>query len=142
MTSDPETQAAETVLQGLVRYLVDGWNQGNGHLFATPFADDADYIHIYGGYLKGREQIAAGHQHIFSTIYRDSHMEASIASLRFLSPEIALIHLRCTTRLSDQASAGAEKEIQSIPSLVAIKQGGKWVFTAFHNTRIGRGPDQ
>ena len=66
MTSD------ERALHQLVYQLEAAWNTGDGTGFAEAFAEDADFIHILGGYYSGRTAIEAGHRMIFGTIYKGS----------------------------------------------------------------------
>ena len=63
----------ERALHNLVYQLESSWNAGDGDAFASLFADDADVIHILGGYYTGRETIRAGHRMIFGTIYKGSN---------------------------------------------------------------------
>lgn len=135
MTNDTHNRSAdEKVLHDLFQQLVDGWNQGNGQVFAAPFTDDADYIVWNGRYLKGRQAIAAGHQQIFETLYRGSRLEGSIKSIRFLRDDIALLHLHGRPQIPGQEAPAPEE--YSIQTLVAIKQADGWRFTAFQNTLI------
>src|SRR5450759_5517918 len=81
--------ADEKALSVLFQQMMDGWNQGDGQVFAAPFTEDADYVIIDGMHIKGRETIAFGHQHIFDTVYKGSKMEGQVKDIRFLSPDIA-----------------------------------------------------
>ena len=129
-----DRSADEKALRDLFYQLLDGWNLGDGHAFAVPFTDDADYIVWNGRYLKGREAIAVGHQQIFDTFYRGSRLEGSIKSIRFLSDTIALLHLQGRPQIPGQVLAAPEE--YSIQTLVAIKQAEGWRCTAFQNTLI------
>ena len=62
-------------------------------------------------------------------------MKGQIDSMRFLSPEVALVHTTGGTLMSWQSDASIPGR-KSIQTLVARKRDGKWHFVAFHNTRI------
>ena len=47
MTADPQ------VIQGIVQHLEDAWNRYDSAGFAAVFAEDATFIHIFGGQLDG-----------------------------------------------------------------------------------------
>jgi uncharacterized protein (TIGR02246 family) len=135
MTNNPTDRSAdEKALRELFQQILDGWNQGDGQAFAASFTEDADYIVVNGMYLKGREAIAAGHQQIFETFYRGSQLEGSIKSIRFLSDDVALLHLHGRPRLPGQALPAPEQ--YSIQTLISIRQAERWWFTAFQNTLI------
>ena len=131
-TNDKSTD--EKALRDLFQQMQDGWNRGDGQAFAAPFTDDADFIVWNGRYLKGRQAIATGHQQIFETFYRGSRLEGSIKSIRFLSDDIALLHLHGRPQMPDQTLP--EPEQYSIQTLIGIRQDDGWRFTAFQNTLI------
>ena len=65
----------------IVRRLEAAWNTGDGEAFASPFAEDADFVTIRGEHFSGRAAIGAGHAAIFRTIYAGStnHMTVEAA---------------------------------------------------------------
>jgi len=62
-------------------------------------------------------------------------LKGQIDSMRFLSPEVALVHITGGTLMSWQSDVSIPGR-KSIQTLVARKSEGKWHFVAFHNTRI------
>jgi uncharacterized protein (TIGR02246 family) len=115
--------------------MIDGWNQGNGQAFASPFTEDADYVIIDGMHIKGRETIAFGHQHIFDTVYKGTRMEGHVESTRFLSADIALLHAGMVLQIPNQAGIIVSEQ-PATQTIVAIRQTDGWGFTAFQNTRL------
>lgn len=127
----------EASIRKIVIAVKDGWNAGDGRAFAAPFAEDADYVIVNGMRIKGREIIAAGHQNIFDTIYKNSQIAATIESVRFLRDDVAVAHIEWHLKYR----AGNEaRESKSMNSMVMTRQGGRWVIAAFHNTPIGSAP--
>ena len=123
----------ERALHKLVYQLESAWNAGDGDAFAGLFSEDADFIHILGGYYAGREAIRAGHRMIFGTIYKGSSVHYSVERIKFLRPEIALVFLRQHLEFAEGASV---EELDARPMVVAEKLDGKWRFVALQNTRI------
>jgi uncharacterized protein (TIGR02246 family) len=123
----------ERALHRLVYQLESSWNAGDGEAFAALFADDADVIHILGGYYCGRETIRAGHHMIFGTIYKGSTIHYSVEKIKFLRPDIALVFLR---QHLEFAEGGVADELDARPTIVAEHLGGKWHIVAMQNTRI------
>lgn len=126
----------EAAVRENVRQLESGWNAKSGALFAKPFAEDADYVVINGMQLKGREAIAAGHQRIFDTVYKDSTLGLSVRQLRFLRADVAVVHV--SAHLKAARGAGAE-EADAVISLVMSKDRGVWKIAAFQNTGVAAG---
>jgi len=123
----------ERALHKMVYQLESAWNAGDGDAFAGLFAEDADVIHILGGYYSGRETIRAGHRMIFGTIYKGSTIHYSVEKIKFLRPEIAMVFLRQHLEL---AEGGVVPELDARPTIIAENVDGKWRIVALQNTRI------
>ena len=117
----------------MVYQLEAAWNAGDGTGFAEAFAEDADFIHILGGYYTGRAAIETGHRMIFGTIYKNSAVRYSLEKIRFLRPDIAIVFLRQYLQFYE---AGAPSDLEARPMIVAESVDGKWQIAAMQNTRI------
>ena len=119
----------EQALRNIPQRLIDAWNVYDAKAFAAPFAENAVFIHIYGGQLDGRAAIEEGHRFIFDGVYKGSTNSATVREVRFLRPDVALVlwegHLRF--------QGG---DIHARPTALATKENGEWVIQAFQNTRI------
>ena len=93
MNNTNDRNADEQALHDLFQVSKDGWNLGDGYAYAASFTEDADYILWNGTHLKGRQAIAAAHQQLFETRFGGSRLEGEIQHIRFLSDDIALVHL-------------------------------------------------
>jgi len=127
----PNSSAAEAALRQIVQQVQDGWNAHDGKAFAAPFASDADYVVVTGARAKGREEIERGHTAIFSTFYKDSHNVATVKSIRFLRPDVAVVHVEWNL----EVRPGGEK-YPAMNTMVLTKEGGKWSIAVFQNTPI------
>src|SRR5271166_321028 len=123
----------ERALHEMVYHLEAAWNAGDGKSFAEPFAEDADFIHILGGYYTGRAAIEAGHRMIFGTIYKGSTVRYSVEKIRFLRPDVAIVFLRQFLQFRE---GGVASELEARPTIVAEKRDGDWQIVALQNTRI------
>jgi uncharacterized protein (TIGR02246 family) len=122
----------EKALHGIVYQLEGAWNAADGAGFAALFAEDADFIHILGGYYTGRAAIETGHRMIFGTIYKGSTVRYSVEKIRFLRPDVAIVSLRQFLQFSD----GASGSLEARPTIVAEKRDDKWQIVNLQNTRI------
>lgn len=123
----------ETAIRAIIQQVQDGWNAGDGKAFAAPFAGDADYVVINGMQLKGRDVIAAGHQRIFDTIYKNSQIRANIKSIKFLRPDVAIAHIEWNLKFTEN---GTSREGRAMNSQILTKENGRWSIIAFQNTSI------
>ncbi|MBC8028918.1 MAG: SgcJ/EcaC family oxidoreductase [Pyrinomonadaceae bacterium] len=123
----------ETAIRQVVQQVQDGWNAHDGKAFAARFATDADYVVVNGRRTKGRDEIEKGHTGIFSTIYKDSRNVGTVQSIRFLRPDVAVVHVEWNLEFR----IGAEtKKGHAINTMVITKDRGKWSIAVFQNTAI------
>jgi uncharacterized protein (TIGR02246 family) len=121
----------ETAIRQNVRYLEEGWNTKSGTLFAKAFAEDADYVVINGAYIKGHAVIESQHQRIFATIFKDTTLKLTVKQIRFLRPEVAVVHV-------EGHRDGPTKELvqDAMLTLVMTKEKQGWTIAAFQNTAV------
>ncbi len=125
----------EIAIRQLFENLIKSWNKGDGEAYASQFTEDSDYIAFDGTHFKGRRANADNHQKLFDTFLKGSTLEQQrITDLRFLVPDVALLHMVGTVNLKWQKRVAAGRF--SIQTLVAVRQNGEWKFAAFQNTRI------
>jgi uncharacterized protein (TIGR02246 family) len=125
--------ADETAIKQLVQQVQDGWNAHDGAAFAAPFAADADYVVVNGMKIKGREEIEKGHTQILTTMYKDSRNIATVKSIRFLRPDVAVVHIEWNL---EHSAGGEKRNDRAINSWVVTKDKGKWSIASFQNTPI------
>jgi uncharacterized protein (TIGR02246 family) len=140
-TSTANHSADEAAVRALYQQVMDGWNQGSGAAFAAAFTEDGDLVGFDGTHFKGREEIAPFHQQLFDKWLKGSRLVGQVKDVRFLSPDVALMHALGGTVLPGKSEPTPERD--SIQTLVATRQeGGEWRLAAFQNTRlhpVGRG---
>ena len=127
----------EQVMQGILQQLENAWNHYDSVSFAEVFAEDANFIHIFGGQLDGRVAIEAAHRNIFETIYKGSHASFMLRSIRFLRPDVAVVFARAHVKFKEGNEA---REMETRPTLVVLKEQEKWQIAAFQNTKISEVP--
>ena len=130
-TPQPDDEAA---VRALYKQLMDAWNKGSGEAYAAQFAEDGDLIGFDGTHFKGRQEIAPFHQRLFETYLKGTRLVGQVTSVRFLSPDVALMHAVGGTVMRGKSAPSPERD--SIQTLVATKRGSEWCFAAFQNTRV------
>jgi uncharacterized protein (TIGR02246 family) len=83
--------------------------------------------------IKGRDEIEKGHTQIFTTISKDSHNVGTVKSVRFLRPDVAVVHVEWNLEFS---MGGEKRKGHAINTMIMTKDNGKWSIAAFHNTPI------
>ena len=123
----------EAAIRSLYQQLMDGWNAASGYAFAAPFEEDGDLVGFDGTHIKGRQEIASFHQHLFDMFLKGSQLIGKVRSVRFLTSNVAVMHAVGGTVMAEQSDL--EPERNSVLTLVAVKRNGKWSLAAFQNTR-------
>ena len=132
--SSPKNSAQdEAAIRAIIRGVEDAWNAHDGKAFAAPFAADADYVIVNGGYIRGRDAIEKGHVDLFSTLYKESHNVATIKSVRFLRPDVAVAHVEWKLEFK---AGGETRKGHAMNTMVFTKENGKWSIAAFQNTPV------
>lgn len=124
----------EQCIRTLFQQLFAAWGAGDANAYGALFSDDANYIAFDGVNQQGRPAIIASHQPLFDKWLKGSRLIGQIDHLRFLAPDVALIH--ASGSILDHSRATPAPERASSQTLVAQKTDGIWRFVAFHNTRI------
>lgn len=124
----------EQSIQTLFQQLFAAWGVGDADAYGALFSEDADYIAFDGVNQKGRPAIIASHQPLFDKWLKGSRLTGQIDNLRFLAPDVALIHANGS--ILDRGRSTPAPERSSSQTLVAKKIEGVWRFVVFHNTRI------
>ena len=88
-----------------------------------------------GTHFKGRQEIAPFHQQLFDNKWlKGSRLVGQVKDVRFLSPDVALMHAVGGTVLRGKSKPVPERD--SIQTLVATHKEGEWRLATSQNTRL------
>ncbi len=124
----------EATIRARFQQMVDGWNHGYDEIFASSIDDEADCVSSDGTHTKGRKESVSSGQPLFGNQIKGAQFVGTIKTVRFLAQDVALVHAS-----GGIINTGGRKlfvEQESIQTLVAVKRGSRWYFTAFHNAKI------
>jgi uncharacterized protein (TIGR02246 family) len=119
----------EQAIQKVLVDFVAAWNQHDMKLWSELFTDDADFVVVTAKHLKGREEIFKYHDELHKGPFKEHQMKASWPDMRFIGNDVALGHVKF--------EPGNDKmKRTALATAVLVKQNGKWLITAFHNTLL------
>jgi uncharacterized protein (TIGR02246 family) len=104
----------------------DAWERADHELFASAFAEDADFINITATPLRGRQQIAEHHAQLWATLYKGSTGTRDSLRVRFIHPDVAVVETEVTLRFGENTR-------RAHALAVAVRNGGQWEIAALHN---------
>ncbi|HSK81902.1 MAG TPA: SgcJ/EcaC family oxidoreductase [Rubrobacter sp.] len=124
----------EVAIRELFGLLLDDWGRGDGEAYGSRFTEDAEYVAFDGTRTRGRREIAASHQQLFDKFLKGTRLTGRVLSMKFVRPDVALIHATGGTVMRDKTKPSPERN--SIQTLVAVREDAEWRFAAFHNSRV------
>ncbi|WP_330233412.1 SgcJ/EcaC family oxidoreductase [Nocardia sp. NBC_00508] len=130
MTVDQRTD--EDAIRQLLTQQAEAWNHGDAEAFAEVFTEDADYVTWVGSHFKGRAAIATSHMSLFEKYLKGTRLDGEITQLRFLTPDVAVIHSKGAVLKGKQRRTRRNTKMQTT---VAVRQDGRWLLAAFQNTK-------
>lgn len=129
------SSADEVAVREVYERFMDAWNRGSGIAVANAFTDDGDLVGFDGTHLHGRQEIARLHQRLLDKWLKGSRLVGEVTNVRFLGPEVAVLHAVGGTILRGKRTPAPERD--SIQTLVATRsEDGSWRLAAFQNTRL------
>ncbi|MGU3409640.1 SgcJ/EcaC family oxidoreductase [Microbacterium sp. M1A1_1b] len=104
----------------LARAFVRSFNQGDARALAALFADDAEFVNIYGIRMSGRSGIEHGHRAAFASRLGGAALTTTRVDEHQVAPDVAVVQL--SWRLAKAPDAD--------PTLVVPDSAGVLTFTA------------
>lgn len=131
--TDAEHAADRTAIDTVLTYrFVAGWNDHDAHVFASAFAEDAEFTNDRGVGADGRYRIEQFHAQAFQKMFGKSHLSVEVKRIRFLKPDVAVVDVRweMTGALTPDGTAAPNQT--GLFALVFTTSGGPWVITVMH----------
>lgn len=116
----------------VAKQLETAWNAGDGAAFAAPFTQDAAFVNIRGELHRGNSNIAAGHDHIFKTIYAGSKLTYEVIDASRLVDGVVVAQVRGTLTVPTGPLAGTNRSLATV-TLVGDEEPR---IAVFHNTLV------
>ncbi|MCI4674063.1 SgcJ/EcaC family oxidoreductase [Candidatus Mycolicibacterium alkanivorans] len=129
--STPSSREDEDAIRQLLSRQVGGWDAGDPEAYASAFTPDADYVAFLGSHYKGRDAIAKSYAPLFKKLLRGSRLDTDITQLRFLTPDVALIH---ATAVVAKGSRRRNPRTTRVNTSIAVRTNDGWLLAASQNT--------
>ena len=129
-----DTRVEEEAIKALMIQTTDAFNRHDAKAWAQFCTPDAQLVTVRGESMKGSAEIEKGLAAIFETRGRQARLRTLDVAVRFIRPDVALVHL--TNEMSGVASADGQQQPahRELSIRVVVKERGTWRITAFHNT--------
>ena len=112
------------------------WAAGDARQYAARVEPDIVFTNIRGQQFAGRDGFETQHAHVFATIYAGSRLKQTIAHLRFLREDIALVDTDCELSGAKTLPPGynaADGILRARLLQVMVRKAEGWRIASYHN---------
>jgi uncharacterized protein (TIGR02246 family) len=135
------SQADEDTIREIENQFNVAWNRHDPDAIAASLADDAQFITVNGAWTTSR----AGFRDLMQRLhgangpYRSSTRRTPEMHVRFLAPDIAILHSRFWIEGEVLHDALSQPSRESVGTRVVHKIDGRWRIVATQNTDVRAG---
>ncbi len=126
----------ENAIRRICLERIERFNDKHEPPLGADFTPDADFVNVYGMWRKGRAEIEARQKERMETVLKEAKITLLDLRIRFIRPDVAIAHQ--THEMSGMLNPEGQKmpPHQERSIRVLVKEQGKWLTTAFHNTIV------
>ena len=132
--TEPSTATADQQIRSLYDQCIEAWSRGNARDFGETFTADVDYVPFDGSRTIGRQAVVDNHDRLFRGVLAGSALVGEVESIRYVLPDVAVVHTLGSVLMPWRSKLPAKR--LSRQTIVAVRTGDGWRFTAFHNVRV------
>jgi uncharacterized protein (TIGR02246 family) len=125
--------ADETEIRNVEKQQQEAWNHHDAKAYANLFTDDGEIVNVVGWWWKGKAEIEKKLTAAYAFVFRESALTISDVEIKFLTPEIAVAHVKWTM-VGARTPKGIPEPQQGIQTQILRKEAGKWLINSFQNT--------
>jgi uncharacterized protein (TIGR02246 family) len=130
------TTADEKAIRDVEARWEAAWNRHDVAAMASTYAPDSDAINLAGEWFKGRDAFERSLEELHSGKAKGSVWQTEATHVRFLRPEIAIVHVCVNSRGDRNPNGRAMAPRRVILTRVEMKRDGKWLIVASQATNI------
>jgi uncharacterized protein (TIGR02246 family) len=129
-----QSPADKVAVENVPRAFAAAWNKHDGQQLAGIMADDVDFVDVAGEWLQGRSDFARYHSRLLSVRFKDSRLTPLATSVRFLRPDLAVLHWSWSVQGDRNLDGTPRKPRFGLFTMIVEKKGGRWLIAVAQNT--------
>lgn len=138
-----QTAADTAAIRGVVQDEITAWDEGDATAYSRRVAGDATFTNIRGQYFTGHAAFLEQHRAIFSDIFKHTTLKQDIVSLRFFTPDVAVVEVLTAVAGVTHPRPGmtfdGHGRLRTRLLQVLSRQTGEWKIVAYHNVDVKPG---
>lgn len=100
------------------------------------FTPDADFVNVEGMWMRGAQEINRVHTKASTTWLKDAKITLIELTVRFVRPDVVIVRQLHEMTGSQSPSGENLPPHKQLSIRVLVKENGKWMTTAFQNTKV------
>ena len=129
---DSANSREDAALKQVVAGFSDGWNTHNAHAMCASLADDVQWVNWRGEPLGTRQAVEDEHARLFADLYKNTHRTDVVKSIRYLSPEFAVVDDYWTMTGARKRDGSDWPYRAGYANWVMAKRNGRWIVIVSH----------
>lgn len=121
-------------IRDLFARLMQAWTDNDAAAYGACFTTDSDYVSYDGTRATGRSPMQQAHDQLFRGVLAGSALVGEVESIRQIAPGVAIVHGTASVLMPWRSKLPQRR--LSRQTLVAVRTGEGWRFTALHNGRV------
>ena len=128
-----QTKADEEAVHNLPQAFIAAFNKHDGYQLAQIMADDVDFVTVGAMWLHGKPDFEKYHTRLLEGRFHGIKTEVLQVAVRFLRPDIAIVHWGWTASGDKNPDGTARKRRYGMMTMVTEKKNGSWLVVASQN---------
>ena len=139
--SGPGAEADDdTAIRSVIQEEATAWTRGDAVVYSRHFAEDGVFTNILGQFFTGHDAFLQQHDYLFKGPYRGTALHADIVSLKFVRPDVAIVHVLSSVtgfeRLAPGLSTDSKGRLRTRLVQVLVKENKDWKIVDYHNVDV------
>ncbi len=130
------SSADETAIRAIEAQWEAAWNHHDAAALARLATPDADFVNARGAWAKGRNELEKNQAERHRTTEKESVWRTTEVDIRFVTPEIAIVHVYWTLAGERAADGTLRPPHMGIITRTEVKREGQWLIAASQATNV------
>ena len=130
----------EAAIRAIVGEQETAWNAGDGAAYARRMSPDVSFTNLFGMVMYGAPDFIERHRAILATFYKGTLKHHTIRSIRFVTPDVAIVDIdnevRGVTAMPPGIAVPADGIVRTQLMEVFVRHAGDWQVEAYHNVDV------
>ncbi len=130
------TTQDEAAVRAVINAFIDSWNRHDMRTLSALFAEDADFVDVFGNWFRDRMAIERALTQRHATVFQNSRFTEKDVAIRFNKPDLAIVHSVI------ELNGAVDRQGQQLPPGLGVitsvieKVAGGWHIFALQNTAV------